>query len=860
LKCKAARITGTGSSTLTSTGTFEMQDGGISVILGGSNIALNKSTTGTVTLSGSNTYSGATSINAGTLVLNGSSGTIASSTGVIIATGATLKLDNTSSANQTNRLKNDATVTMTGGTLDFSNNGGSTNYSETTGALTLSSGTNTIATRQAALNQTSTLTFTSLTRSAGAGVNFVGTGLGVNGRNKILFSTSPTLSNGILGAWATYNGSGFATYDSTSGVKEYSAYTNVSRLSSGSKAIADVAASNVRILEGSGTSGIITLTATVTNINSLFQSSSGGSSAATINTESKTLRFGTSGGILSQSGTGSLTLGTASNSGTVTAGGAANTAGILTISNESANAILINSLIADNGTGTVSLAKGGPGTLTLNGTNSYSGATTVSSGTLQLGHASALGTTATGTTVGNGATLDLNGMALGTEALSLNGAGQNNAGALINSSANSASASGTVALGTASSIGGSGNLTLSGVISGGALTKIGEGTLTLNGTLANAHTGMTTVNAGTLVLGNTVVNGAIPGALTIGDGIGTDSVRIVVEGQIGNSSPVTLNSSGVLELQALTLPFRETIGTLTMTGGSIRTGIGTLYLNGNVTGNASATPATISGNLDLHANGSPDATGVRSFTIADGAATEDMVISAIISDGALSKEGAGTLILSGSNTYTGGTEVNNGMLVVNNNPGSGTGTGVVGIRAGAALGGTGTIEGATSISGTHAPGGLTGPGTQTFTGSLSYMTGSIFEWELNAGRTDPINPVNAGAYDKVIANGAVGGTSVFNVVLGSKSFADAFWSTNKTWTNIFSGTGSYDLASIFASITVQDVSSSGLVRGYGYNGLFQIQGNNLTWSPTGEFSGVPEPSSALAGLLLAAGLLRRRRG
>ena len=47
--------------------------------------------------------------------------------------------------------------------------------------------------------------------------------------------------------------------------------------------------------------------------------------------------------------------------------------------------------------------------------------------------------------------------------------------------------------------------------------------------------------------------------------------------------------------------------------------------------------------------------------------------------------------------------------------------------------------------------------------------------------------------------------------------------------------------------------STGNVAGHGYYTLGGTSGNTLTWSA------VPEPSSALAGMLLAAGLLRRRR-
>lgn len=63
-------ITGIGTSMLTSTGSFEMKNGSVGVILAGSGIALNKTTGGTVTLTGANTYTGTTTINAGFLAVD----------------------------------------------------------------------------------------------------------------------------------------------------------------------------------------------------------------------------------------------------------------------------------------------------------------------------------------------------------------------------------------------------------------------------------------------------------------------------------------------------------------------------------------------------------------------------------------------------------------------------------------------------------------------------------------------------------------------------------------------------------------------------------------------------------------------
>jgi len=97
---------------------------------------------------------------------------------------------------------------------------------------------------------------------------------------------------------------------------------------------------------------------------------------------------------------------------------------------------------------------------------------------------------------------------------------------------------------------------------------------------------------------------------------------------------------------------------------------------------------------------------------------------------------------------------------------------------------------------------------------------------------------------------------VFKIVLGAgNAFTDAFWNSNKSWSNIFTGDGATNtLASIFSSISNPDITfaaNQGTVAGRGY---FAFSGTStLSWTA------VPEPTSALAGLLLGAGLLRRRR-
>ncbi|WP_216243775.1 S-layer family protein, partial [Polynucleobacter sp. Fuers-14] len=160
--------------------------------------------------------------------------------------------------------------------------------------------------------------------------------------------------------------------------------------------------------------------------------------------------------------------------------------------------------------GAGAVTKSGAGTLTLSGANTYTGATTISAGTLAITNAAGLGTTASGTTISSAAVLDLQNVTVGAEAITLNG------GTLATSTGTS-SLSGAVSLGADSTINVTGtSLTISGAISSsGSLTKTGTGTLTLSGT--NTYTGGTTISAGTLALG---VSNVMPdsGVVTINGG------------------------------------------------------------------------------------------------------------------------------------------------------------------------------------------------------------------------------------------------------------------------------------------------------------------------------------------------------
>ena len=233
--------------------------------------------------------------------------------------------------------------------------------------------------------------------------------------------------------------------------------------------------------------------------------------------------------------------------------------------------------------GSLGFSKTSSGLLLLNGANTYTGTTTVTAGTLKLGNPSALGTTDMGTSVTSGAVLDLNGQTyINSEALSLNGTGISDGGALINSSATTATFPGLITLGSASSIqsdagyilltntgniSGTGyGLTLSGTATGsslssaiatgasGSLTKTGTGNwaLNVNGSNNYTYTGATTISSGKLILNPTGNVNFASNQFSIGDGC-TLSTTGITAGKTINATSAVLHmaGNGVIELDPI---------------------------------------------------------------------------------------------------------------------------------------------------------------------------------------------------------------------------------------------------------------------------------------------------------------------
>ena len=234
----------------------------------------------------------------------------------------------------------------------------------------------------------------------------------------------------------------------------------------------------------------------------------------------------------------------------------------------------------------------------------------------------------------------------------------------------------------------SNDMTVSGAITNGALTKTGSGTLEFTG--ANTYIGNTIVAAGTLNLngaGNTVV-----GDVQINGG----TVLLSQANQIVDTANVTL-SGGEFDLAGND----ETINTLTFNGGTLTQGGATLTLangltmrNTVISGDIAITSGTVA--FDATSNGTAIISGsvdqgaaTITYNIADGTADNDMEISGEINgSGQLIKTGAGTLLLTGSNPYTGTTMINQGNLTLD-----GSLDGSVTVNAGGSLSGVGSIGG-----------------------------------------------------------------------------------------------------------------------------------------------------------------------
>ncbi len=238
-----------------------------------------------------------------------------------------------------------------------------------------------------------------------------------------------------------------------------------------------------------------------------------------------------------------------------------------------------------------------------------------------------------------------------------------------------------------------GELHCSGTISGSAgVITGGSGRTIFDGIEANTYTGETTVGGGLLELSRYIVINpgairvgrvAVPGNLTIGGGVGPtigDAVRCQAPSQIATGAVVTVNQTGELNLNG----YNHTVRSLSIRGGNVLTGTGTLSLTGSNLlceryGNVASDPdgSFISGRLNFVGAG-PKFIDVQPPNAL-------LTVSAVVTgapNATIVKTSEGELHFTSGNTYAGATILRQGKLRVSADNGLGSGTNGVTIESG----------------------------------------------------------------------------------------------------------------------------------------------------------------------------------
>jgi fibronectin-binding autotransporter adhesin len=698
---------------------------------------ITKTGTHTLTLSGANTYAGGTTLSAGTLVI-GNASALGSSNATLTINAGSLNLNGTSITV--------GNLTGTGGTI--------TSTSSTNRTLTLGSGNATGGNFQGVIEDGSGIT--SLVK--------VGSGtIRLSGNNT--YTGTTTIAAGTLQIGNA--GTSSAIADTASVVNSSSlVYDRIDSFTagyaiSGTGSVSQIGSGTVTLSGTNSYSGVTsissgTLAATLL-ANGGSNSSIGASTSAAANLllgNGAAFRYtgsanvatdrgftinGTAAGhgaTIESSGTGTLSF----NNSVAIAYGTADQTRTLALGGTNTGANVFGKVIANNGTGAVSLVKNGPGLWILDQNNTFTGTTTIAGGTLQIGNGSSAGSIASTSNVVNNGLLVYNRTGNQDVPYAISGNGsltRGGSGRTVFTAANTYTGtttiegSGSLQLGNGGTTGSlspssaiinnatfasnrSNTVTqgvdFASVISGtGIVNQRGEGgSLILNG--VNTYTGATRILAGTLVVGADAPSGSA-GAL----GNATTAVAIGTGNTVATGGPglliggnFTVGRDIVVHDLDPAAPYNATLG------GSNTSGISTF------TGNITLNNATANYTFTLQA-----ATGGTVDFTTGNWTTNNRAIT-VGSAGNL-----GTVRLFNTFDTSGTTTVAFGTLLANNTSGSATGTGAVNVNSGATFGGTGSIAGALTI---HAGGTLSpGASIETLaTGTVTFDTGSTFEYEVNS--------------------------------------------------------------------------------------------------------------------------------
>jgi fibronectin-binding autotransporter adhesin len=918
-----------------STLTFDTTNGSGSygTDIASASFALTKLGTNTLTLSGNNAYTGVTAITDGVLKIqsNTALGTTAGNTTIASAKKLQIEGDGLSIAEN---------FTVTGGTIE--NVSGSNtltgnitkastvNLLSTSGTLTIQGGidgTNNSVNLQGAGNgEISGVISTAFAVAKSDAGTWTLSGASANTYGTLTTVSSGTLLLAKSGAVNAIAGGGI-TIGGATNTAATAQYTGASSDMMGAGAVT-INGRGILDFNGKtdtiGNVAIVSTGATTSNPTPIINTAGGGN--LIIGTLGITPVAGFTSVINSSTGTLTLggnvtftaaTTGQAQVAGKLDLGGATRT---FTVNNGSGAGydLLVDADISSSA-GTFGLTKAGAGELKLSGVNTYTGTTTLTTGALQIGVDSV------------GSVGFITSSAVGTGTLTFNGGTLSSDSGTARTILNAVTFTGNVTLGDSTN---NGKLTFGAGMDLGAATR----TMTLNSdvqldgafsnptTTTNA-TGFIKAGAGTLTINasNAGINWLAPGSpnpsgfvITAGKVIAANTAAFGNAGQI-----VTLNG-GTVEFATDTASNSYVLNQNTSNNGTvilnratsdtaITYSMGTAQLGRSVNfnvqkgGNVTDTPTLTLAGLSLTA-GSTGGNTILNPTTAnisitggvsstsnfaknlqlDGTSTGN-TISGDITNGTnvvtLIKANTGTWTLSGSNSYTGATNVNTGILAVNGN--QSTANGAVTVASTATLKGTGTVGGATTIqtggimnAGAHSDNSPTATapvGKQTFSSDLTLASQSIFAWDLS-GEKDTSTGTRGTDYDAVDVGGNLNvsvfdtdtdgagpdtitptpaSDAIFRVIVSSAfDFTTVFWDNTHTWSDIFTVTGTN---TGWAAGTTVDVNTYNFANNTyttanpTAQGAFTISGSTLTWSA------VPEPTSAFVGILIGAGLLRRRR-
>ncbi len=550
-------------------------------------------------------------------------------------------------------------------------------------------------------------------------------------------------------------------------------------------------------------------------------------------------------------GTNDLNLG----AGAATLGSNPGTARTITTT---AGTLRIGGAITD-GSEAIGINKAGNGTLTLAGASSYSGPTTVSAGTLKLGASGTsasscpLGTTAAGTSVSSGATLDFGGFRAYAETITIAGTGVGGNGALVNSGGDQTNAVETLILSANSSIGGNGGrfdvrtnsvpATLN--LANLTLTKSGSSYVALVGTAVTPGTGHIDITGGTLSIQTTTdMGGSASNTITVRNGATLDCYQggtwtNPIWSVLMDAGSNFTNSNGTVAWDS----------TVTLNGAANLGGGSTLTLNGVVSGASGALTKTGAGTLNLNGTaantyGGPTTVSAGTLALGKSAGINAVPGSITIDAGGVSLQADDQIPNASTVTLTTATSKFNinskSETIANLDMQNASNTTAQGLVTGGSPGGKLTITGTL----THTLGNITlnssGPGNSSIIDANTVINNGG-SWVF--GTTDGTQKLIVGSGGLTIGGGSTIAVGASVAAANFISLGGNVTSTAATTTNTISGAGSLNLNASRTFTVADDTPASDLTvstiiaDGTGTGALVKEGAGTMTCSAANTYSG-----------------------